>query len=128
MSSRLDDLYLVDIIEAFERIARMIEGRDFAAFEENEVLQSAVQYQLMVMGEACSKLQDATLAEMPEVPLSQVRGFRNRIVHGYFAIDLGNRVGDYSRPGACVGGFRRAGARRTLPRNLPSASGATESR
>lgn len=40
---RLDDLYLVDIIEAAERIGRMIAGVDFNGFEGNDLLNSAVQ-------------------------------------------------------------------------------------
>ena len=52
---RLDDLYLVDIIEAAERIGRMIAGVDFDGFEDDEMLTSAVQYRL-IMGEACTKL------------------------------------------------------------------------
>lgn len=85
---RLDDLYLVDVIEAAERVGRMIANADSAQFESDELLSSAVQYQLVVIGEACSKLQPSTVAQMPETPITQVRGFRNRLVHGYFATDL----------------------------------------
>lgn len=53
---RLDDLYLVDIVEAAERIGRMIAGVDFNGFEDDEMLTLAVQYRLIVMGGACTKL------------------------------------------------------------------------
>lgn len=85
---RLDDLYLVDIIEAAERIARMIAPVEFSGFKDDEMLTSAIQYRLIVMGEACTKLQRPTRAQMPDVPIAQVSGFRNRLVHGYFSVDL----------------------------------------
>lgn len=85
---RSDDLYLVDIIEAADSIAGMIAGKTAESFATDQVLSSAVQYQLMVAGEACSKLEEATLEFMPNAPIAQIRGFRNRIVHGYFAVDL----------------------------------------
>jgi uncharacterized protein with HEPN domain len=88
LSSRPDDLYLVDIIEASERIAAMVAEHDLKSFEADDVLTSAVQYQLMVVGEACGRIQEATSNVMVDAPIPQIRGFRNRIVHGYFAVDL----------------------------------------
>lgn len=88
MSSRPDDLYLVDIIEASDRVASMILSHNFEAFEQDELLNSAVQYNLMIVGEACGRLQESTLIAMPNAPISQIRAFRNRIVHGYFSVDL----------------------------------------
>lgn len=85
---RLDDLYLVDVIEAAERIARMIAGEDFDSFGANDVLSSAVLYQLVIVGEACGKMRPETLEQIPDVPMGQVRGFRNRLVHAYFDVDL----------------------------------------
>ncbi len=85
---RLDDLYLVDIIESAEKLTSMIGGIGEEAFKDDEMLSSAVQYLLIVMGEACGKLQPPTLAGMPSVAVAQVRAFRNRLVHGYFAVDL----------------------------------------
>ena len=40
-----------------------------------------------VMGEAASKVSDATRAKMPGVPWREIVGMRNRVVHAYFDID-----------------------------------------
>ena len=56
-------------------------------FREDPILQRAVQHMLQTIGEAAGKTSDETLASIPGVPWPQVRGMRNRIVHGYFGID-----------------------------------------
>ncbi len=66
----------------------MLKGTEPSEFDSNDMLCSATQYLLIVIGEACVKLQTASLEEMPEVPIDKVRGFRNRLVHGYFDVDL----------------------------------------
>ncbi len=88
MSMRHDDLYLVDIIESAEKLAKMIQGVDTEGFKTDVKLTAATQYLLIVAGEACGKLQPSTVEAMPDVPMHQVRGFRNRLVHGYFDVDL----------------------------------------
>jgi uncharacterized protein with HEPN domain len=44
---------------------------------------------LQTNGEAANHLSDETTALLPGVPWPEIRGMRNRIVHGYFGIDLG---------------------------------------
>ena len=84
---RLDDLYLVDIIEAQESIARMIVDSSEADFVNDEILAAAVQMKLLIMGEAMSSLTAETRDAFQNVPVERVRGLRNRIVHGYFTVD-----------------------------------------
>jgi uncharacterized protein with HEPN domain len=56
-------------------------------WDDDEVLQSVVAYQLQAIGEAASSLSDEMKAQMPDVPWRSIRGFRNIIVHQYFAVD-----------------------------------------
>ena len=84
---RYDDLYLVDIIEAYGAVARMMGAATSDEFTANETLASAVQLKLVVMGEALSSMSDLTRDMFVDVPVRQVRNPRNRIVHGYFSID-----------------------------------------
>ena len=76
------------MIEAAEHVASMVANISIPKFEADDMLSSAVQYRLMVIGEACSRLAEATMSLMQAAPFPQIRGFRNRIVHGYFAVDL----------------------------------------
>ena len=48
---------------------------------------SALLRELAVIGEAASALSDRFVAEHPELPWKQIRGFRNRVVHEYWDTD-----------------------------------------
>lgn len=53
---RHERLYLADIIEAADRIAEFIKGLQFEAFEQSELLRSAVVQKLCVVGEAAARV------------------------------------------------------------------------
>lgn len=65
----------------------MTSGRSETELSHDEVLASAVQFQLMIIGESCSVLSEAIRNKMPEIPFAQIKAFRNRIVHAYFSLD-----------------------------------------
>jgi len=46
----------------------------------------ALQYCLLVVGEAASEVSDATQEKLPNVPWRQIIGMRNWLVHGYSVI------------------------------------------
>ncbi len=79
--------YLSDIILAIELIESFIS--DVKSFEQYQLdlkTQSAVERQLMIIGEAAIRFRQVC----PEVSLEnslQIAGFRNRIVHAYDSID-----------------------------------------
>lgn len=53
--------------------------------------QSAVVMNLVIVGEAATKIMDSHAAfaqRHPQVPWRSMRGMRNRIAHGYFDISL----------------------------------------
>ena len=84
---RLDDLYLIDIIEAQESITRMLGESHEPDFAADEKLAEAVQMKLLIIREALSSMTEATRTAFKNVPVEKVRGLRNRIVHGYFTVD-----------------------------------------
>ena len=43
---------------------------------------------IQVIGEAAAGLSDGFIAQHPEVPWRQIIATRNRVVHGYFEVDL----------------------------------------
>lgn len=47
----------------------------------------AIERNLQVLGEAVNHLPTALVADYPEVPWAQIRGFRNILVHQYFGVD-----------------------------------------
>lgn len=84
---RRDAERLADIIEAAEKITvRAARGRE--AFDADEDTQIVLVHLIQVIGEAANGISDALIASHPEVPWRQIIAIRNRVVHGYFEVDL----------------------------------------
>lgn len=80
--------YLWDARRAAERALRFTSGKGFDDYCANELLRSAVERQLAIVGEALAALRrsDPTLAAgIPDLP--RIIAFRNILVHGYATVD-----------------------------------------
>ncbi len=87
MGERDERLYLDDIAHSIERILTYTsEGR--GAFFADSRTQDAVIRNLEIIGEAIRGISPATRAAHPEVPWKQIAGTRDRVIHGYFTVDL----------------------------------------
>lgn len=89
-TSRAND-YLRHMILAAETAIEFTDGMSLEGFRSDIRTQQAVIYNILVIGEAATKLAaecPALTAQHPEVPWKQIRGMRNRMAHGYFEIDL----------------------------------------
>lgn len=79
--------YLSDISQAIELIESFISNTsDYATFENDLKTQSAVERQLIIVGEAINKFRKTE----PGVSIhydKQIIAFRNRIVHAYDSLD-----------------------------------------
>ncbi len=84
---RREELYLRDIIEAANFVAQFIAGFDRAAFQQSELVQSAVAHKLSIVGEAAARMPEEVRSRHPEVPWPKIVAFRNIMVHAYFGID-----------------------------------------
>jgi uncharacterized protein with HEPN domain len=76
---------------AAELILQFIETKDFAGYNQNVMLQSAVERQLIVVGEAVnvlSRLNPEAAFRITDYP--RIIAFRNRLVHTFFTVD--NRI------------------------------------
>jgi uncharacterized protein with HEPN domain len=74
--------------EAAARIFRYTAGMTQTDFQADEQVVDACVWNLTVFGEAARFIPEAVVQAYPEVPWAQIRGIRNRIVHGYDEIDL----------------------------------------
>lgn len=82
-------VYLVDIVEAIQKIEHYISGVDEAGFSENELLQDAVIRRLEVVGEAVRRLGEGFRVNYPDLPWKKMAGIRDVLIHGYDVVDLG---------------------------------------
>jgi len=79
--------YLSDIILAIERIEQFVEGiSDFYSYDKDLKTQSAVERQLVIIGEALGQLKKVE-SNLQVKNDQKIIGFRNRLVHGYDKID-----------------------------------------
>jgi uncharacterized protein with HEPN domain len=81
-------VYLLDSIEAAERIVAIRQEVGPQRLREDEIVRAAIERHLITVGEALNKADgiDATLRDRIS-HLPAIIGLRNRLVHGYFAIE-----------------------------------------
>jgi uncharacterized protein with HEPN domain len=89
-SDRLDD-YLAHLAQAATQARSYVEGYDKGDFLGDPRTQQAVIMNLVIIGEAATKIMDKHpdfASAHADVPWGNMRGMRNRIAHGYFDINL----------------------------------------
>jgi len=76
--------HLIDALNSAIRFAR---GRDRKDLDSDEMLLFALVRAVEVAGEAASRVNPETRAELTELPWDSMIGMRNRLVHAYFDIN-----------------------------------------
>ena len=79
---------LLDVLTACQAIERFAAGRNFAEYQKAEQFRSATERKFEIVGKALSRLARQApdvIQQISEVPA--IIAFRNRITHGYDAID-----------------------------------------
>ncbi len=80
--------YLKDILDSIEKVEEFIEGFEFEEFSKDTKTIYAVVWALEILGEATKNLPNSLREKHPEVPWKDMAGFRDKVVHGYFGVDL----------------------------------------
>lgn len=79
---------LLDVVNACEAIAEFVAGKDFAAYENDRLLRSAVERQFEIIGEALNKAGAAETSLTAQIPeFHRIIGLRHRLIHGYDNVD-----------------------------------------
>ena len=88
MSCRNDQSFLLDIIHAAKTLMRYVEEVTYEKYVASELLQDATLRKIEVIGEASRNLSDDLKERHNELPWHQMIGIRNRVIHGYFDVNL----------------------------------------
>ena len=83
-----DQVYLQHIREAASRIREYVEGIDEATFKKSHIVQDAVIRQIEIIGEAAKNLSPNFRNSHPQIPWRDLAGMRDKLIHGYFGVDL----------------------------------------
>jgi uncharacterized protein with HEPN domain len=80
-------LFIMDILESINKIEKYIEGLNYEQFVRDEKTKDAVVRNLEIIGEAANQIPKEIQQKFSNVPWAQIIAMRNRMIHGYFAID-----------------------------------------
>lgn len=87
MSEERDRRHLAYILESIDLIRGWApSGRD--TFLTDDLTQSTTLYRLETLTEATGKLSSQVRERHPQVTWRDITDFRNRVAHGYLALDL----------------------------------------
>jgi len=79
---------LQQMLEAARRAVAITSDRSRDDLDSDGLLYLAVVRVLEVLGEAASRVPRSDRARHPAIPWAEVVGLRNRLIHGYDAVDL----------------------------------------
>lgn len=83
-----DGATLLDIVKAAQLVHAFVQDMTKERFLQDVKTQSAVQHQLMVIGEAVKRLSQPFRNQHATIPWSLIAGMRNHLIHGYDTVDL----------------------------------------
>lgn len=87
MSLRLPKVILQDMVEATGKVLLFTENQSFEDFVDDVKTRDAVYHNLIVLGEASSRMPETFVHEHAEIPWQKMVSTRNALVHGYDVID-----------------------------------------
>ncbi len=83
-----DEKNFAIVFKHIGRINQFMEGHTLMDFQDDLLLEQAVNLSLAMIGEYSSKISIECKAEHPEIPWREMSDFRNRIVHDYDRMDF----------------------------------------
>jgi uncharacterized protein with HEPN domain len=79
---------LREIVTESQLIGQFIAGVDYDTFAANPEKTRAVLHSLLIIGDAVKLIPLSVRSRYDEVPWREIAGMRDRLVHGYFKVDL----------------------------------------
>ena len=83
-----NEVRLRHMLDAVVEALEFTEGKKREDLDENRMLSHALVRLLEIIGEAATGVSDEFRKEHPGLPWKQMIGMRNRLIHGYFDMDL----------------------------------------
>jgi uncharacterized protein with HEPN domain len=88
MSNSRDRASLLDIARAAQKVLQYKGNMDKIAFLADDKTQSAIVFQLLIIGEAVKRLSPELRSQNSDIPWSLIARMRDNLIHRYDDIDL----------------------------------------
>ena len=75
------------MLDYARRAVTAVANRERTDLESDPILAAALERFIEVIGEAASKISATTRTSAAQIPWQEIVGMRNRLVHGYAAVD-----------------------------------------
>jgi uncharacterized protein with HEPN domain len=80
--------YARDMLVNTQKALAFVDGMTYADFAKDEKTQYAVIRAIEVIGEAAKMIPDDLRGMYPEIPWREITGTRDKLIHGYFGVNL----------------------------------------
>ena len=80
--------YIKDITDSIDNIENFIKGFSFDEFYNDRKTIYAVIRAIEIIGEAVKNIPETVRDKHPEIPWKLMVGMRDKLIHGYFGVDL----------------------------------------
>ena len=85
---REDVVRLRHMLDHASEAAQLVHGKDRADIDSDRILVLALVRLLEIVGEAAARVTPESQATHSAIPWAQIVGLRNRLIHGYDAVDM----------------------------------------
>jgi len=83
-----DETRLHHMLDAAKEAILFSKNKSRNDLDTNRMLTLSLVKCIEIIGEAASRIGKDRQEELPQIPWAQVIGMRNRLIHGYFEVDL----------------------------------------
>lgn len=88
MNKADDVVRMRHMLDAARKAVEFISGCERSDLDKDDKLSLSVVRLLEVLGEAAKAVSEETRKQYPVIPWRQITGTRDRLIHGYFDVDL----------------------------------------
>lgn len=88
MSKHDDSVSLRDMLDYAREAVALIQGRSRSDLDTDRMLNLALVRLAEIVGEAATRVSKTRRKRHPQIPWPQIVGLRNRLIHGYDAVDF----------------------------------------